>query len=124
MKLHIHKVTIIFFVILTLPSLYTTFPGRPPMHVLLIKGAQFPLQELAPFWKDFASKLGLPKDSVKTIEENFKEEEERLKTVFSKWHNNDQYQSKYPCTWKGLGNLLEDCNKQKEAAKLFEIFLV
>ena len=79
------------------------------MHVLLKKDAKFPPQELKPFWKDFALKLGFNNDSITTIGENFNEED-RLKAVFSIWYNQDQYQLKYPFTWKGLDNLLEACS--------------
>ena len=93
------------------------------MQVLLEKDSQYSLQELVPFWKDFASKLELPKENINSIAETFKKED-HLKAVFSMWLNKEEDQLKYPFTWRGLGDLIEACSKQKEATKLFENFLV
>ena len=61
------------------------------MQVLVEKDSQYSLQELAPFWKDFASKLELPKEDINSIAETFKKEDHlKLKAVFSKWYNKEE----------------------------------
>ncbi len=78
--------------------------------------------ELAPVWKAIGQKLGLKKD-LKVIKD-FELDAQRLEMVWNKWFNYTVEElpakKKYPTSWEGLHQLLDDSGNEKVAKEYFE----
>lgn len=98
-------------------------PTSSKIDFIRVNGASpFRLSDkIASQWLAIGNLLGIESDVLESISDDQRKEEKRLKTVINKWFSNAggmPNAERYPLSWQGLINLLEDCNKT-EVAKGF-----
>ena len=72
-------------------------------------------------WRQIATRLGIEPGEIESIEENNPKNHSRLVAVMGQWFdnaNNLPNASRYPKSWPGLINLLEDAGLGMVAEKL------
>lgn len=68
-------------------------------------------------------RLGMESSLLESIGRNRPDDDERLMKVFSRWLENAAglpYHARYPLSWQGLNNLLQDIGKVEVAKQYFE----
>ena len=72
-------------------------------------------------WKLIATRLGFETGNIDSIGRNYHDDYERVTNVFRRWLNNAKNlpnASRYPKSWQGLINLLEDAELGEVATNL------
>ena len=79
-------------------------------------------QDLASEWRKVADFLGLTPQQRESIEENYRMSEKCIVKVFEKWMDNKEELKRYPCTWNGLCELLNDMDRTTLSQEVINVF--
>ena len=77
--------------------------------------------KIAHKWRQVATWLGLELGEIESINANYRINYSRISAVFRQWFDNARNlpnSSKYPISWQGLINLLEDTELDEVAQEL------
>ena len=77
--------------------------------------------KIAHKWRQIATRLGFELGKIKSIKKNDYEDDSRITTVLRRWFENARSlpnSGRYPKSWQGLINLLEDAELGEVAEEL------
>ena len=111
---------------------FTSFPGIEHHIVDLLKwedenGVKRELRvysKIAHRWRQIATRLGFGLGEIESVEENHHRNDSRITAVLSRWFENARSlsnASRYPKSWQGLINLLEDAELGEVAEEMKKV---
>ena len=77
--------------------------------------------KIAHRWRQIATRLGFEPGEIESVEENHRRDDSRITTVLGRWFENAvslSNASRYPKSWQGLINLLEDAELGEVAGEM------
>ena len=77
--------------------------------------------KIAHKWRQIASRLGFELGEIESVEENYHRNDSRITAVLKRWFENARSlpnARRYPKSWQGLINLLEDAELGEVAEEL------
>jgi len=90
----------------------TLLKAEPPLKLIEL---------LSPVWEKAADLLGMNPDRINIIKKDHSGSvEDCCRVLMTCWIDNVQGVHRYPCTWKGMCNLLSDMEKSTVAKQLQE----
>ena len=110
---------------------FTSLPGVEHHFVDLIKwedenGGERELRiysKIAHKWRQIATRLGFELGEIESVEENHHRNDSRITAVLRRWFENARSlsnASRYPKSWQGLTNLLEDAELGEVADEMIK----
>ena len=79
------------------------------------------ISELSPKWSDISDLLGFSPALTQQIELNYHRVQDRCKEVMRLWLSSEEGAYRYPTTWEGLIELLEDIELSSLASDIQEV---